>query len=344
MRTSVVLREPIGVAACITPWNWPLYQVLAKIGGALVAGCTVVLKPAELTPLSAYLLVDAAVEAGPPAGVLNLVPGKGSVVGEAMAAHPDVDVVSFTGSTGVGARVSVAAAATIKRVCLELGGKSSSVVMRDADLATAVRASMDGAMLNSGQTCSAWSRLLVPREQYADAVDLAAQSVTAMQVGDPLDRGTELGPVISEAQRSTVVGHVARAIEDGARVVCGGTDRPLDRGHYVAPTVLAEVPESAAILRDEVFGPVVTVEAYDGEDDAVRRANATPYGLHGAVWSADEDRAFTLARRLRTGQVDINGAAFNPAAPFGGYGRSGNGRELGRWGIEDFLETKSVQR
>ena len=344
VRTSVVLREPIGVAACITPWNWPLYQVLAKIGGALVAGCTVVLKPAELTPLSAYLLLDAAVEAGLPPGVLNLVPGRGSVVGEAMAAHPDVDVISFTGSTGVGARVSVVAAATIKRVCLELGGKSSSVVLRDADLVTAVRGSMEGAMLNSGQTCSAWSRLLVPREQYDDAVGLAAQYVTAMQVGDPTTPGTDLGPVISEAQRSAVVGHVTRAVEAGARIVCGGVERPLDRGHFVSPTVIADVPDGASILRDEIFGPVVTVEAYTDEHDAARRANATPYGLHGAVWSADEDRAFAFARELRTGQVDINGAAFNPAAPFGGYGGSGNGRELGRWGIEDFLETKSVQR
>lgn len=344
VRNSVVLREPIGVAACITPWNWPLYQVLAKIGGALVAGCTVVLKPAELTPLSAYLLIDAAAEAGLPAGVLNLVPGKGSVVGEAMAAHSDVDVVSFTGSTGVGGRVSAVAAATIKRVCLELGGKSSSVVLHDADLADAVRGSIDGAMLNSGQTCSAWSRLLVPRKQYAEAVDLAGQYVSAMQVGDPTAPGTDLGPVISEAQRSTVIGHMTRAIEEGARVVCGGIERPLDRGYFVAPTVLADVPEGAAILREEVFGPVVTIEAYTDEDDAARRANATPYGLHGAVWSGDEDRAFAFARRLRTGQVDINGAAFNPAAPFGGYGRSGNGREMGRWGIEDFLETKSVQR
>ncbi len=344
VRTSVVLREPIGVAACITPWNWPLYQVLAKIGGALVAGCTVVLKPAELTPLSAYLLLDAAVEAGLPAGVLNLVPGKGSVVGEAMAAHPDVDVVSFTGSTGVGARVSIAAAPSIKRVCLELGGKSSSIVLHDADLAVAVSASMAGAMLNSGQTCSAWSRLLVPREMYADAVNLATQSVSGMRVGDPTDRETDLGPLVSEGQRTTVLEHVARAVEEGARVVCGGIDRLPGPGHFVAPTVLADVPDDAAILRDEVFGPVVTVEAYDDENDAVRRVNATPYGLHGAVWSTSDDRAFALARQLRTGQVDINGAAFNPAAPFGGYGRSGNGREMGRWGIEDFLETKSVQR
>ncbi len=344
VRTSLVLREAIGVAACITPWNWPLYQVLAKIGGALVAGCTVVLKPAELTPLSAYLLMDAAVEAGLPAGVLNLVPGKGSVVGEAMARHPDVDVVSFTGSTGVGARVSTVAAETIKRVCLELGGKSSSVVLADADLAEAVRGSVGGAMLNSGQTCSAWSRLLVPREQYADAVDLAAQAVAAMRVGDPRDPATDLGPVISEKQRSNVVAHVARAVGDGARVVTGGTERPQGRGHFVTPTVLANVPDDAAILREEVFGPVLTVEAYDGVDDAVRRANATPYGLHGAVWSADEDRAMGVARRLRTGQVDLNGADFNPAAPFGGYGRSGNGREMGRWGIEDFLEIQSVQR
>lgn len=344
VRTSVVLREPIGVAACITPWNWPLYQVIAKIGGALVAGCTVVLKPAELTPLSAYLLMDAAVEAGLPAGVLNLVPGKGTVVGEAMARHPDVNVVSFTGSTGVGARVTVAAAESIKRVCLELGGKSSSVVLNDADLAEAVRGSVAGAMLNSGQTCSAWSRLLVPRDHYDDAVDLAADAVEAMRVGDPRDPMTDLGPVISEKQRADVVAHVARAVDEGARVVTGGTKRAPGPGCFVTPTVLADVPDRAAILHEEVFGPVLTVEAHNGAEDAVRRANATPYGLHGAVWSADEDRAFEVARRLRTGQVDLNGAAFNPAAPFGGYGRSGNGREMGRWGIEDFLETKSVQR
>lgn len=342
--TSVVLREPIGVAACITPWNWPLYQVLAKIGGALVAGCTVVLKPAELTPLSAYLLMDAALEAGLPAGVLNLVPGKGAIVGEAMARHPDVDVVSFTGSTGVGAHVSATAAQSIKRVCLELGGKSSSVVLDDADLAAAVHGSVAGAMLNSGQTCSAWSRLLVPRARYAEAVEIAGQAVADLRIGDPRDEATDLGPVISEKQRADVVGHVARAVADGARVVTGGTVRPSGRGHFVTPTVLADVPEGAVILTEEVFGPVLTVESCVDQDDAVRRANATPYGLHGAVWSADEDRAFDVARRLRTGQVDLNGAVFNPAAPFGGYGRSGNGREMGRWGIEDFLEIKSVQR
>jgi acyl-CoA reductase-like NAD-dependent aldehyde dehydrogenase len=343
---SLVLREPIGVAACITPWNYPLYQALAKVGGALVAGCTVVLKPAELTPLSAYLLADAALTAGLPAGILNLVPGAGRVVGEALAAHPDVDIVSFTGSTAIGARVSAVAARTIKKVALELGGKSASVVLADADLSSAVASSVEAAMLNSGQTCSAWSRLLVPVERLPEAVRLAAAAAEDLAVGDPRSPATAIGPVVSSAQRRTVLGFVERAARAGAVIAAGGTARPpgLDRGHYVVPTVVTGVEPDAEIVREEVFGPVVTVQGYEDEAGALTMANATSYGLSGAVWSDSAERAFAFARRMRTGQVDLNGAGFNPCAPFGGYGSSGVGRELGRWGIEEFLETKSVQR
>ncbi|SNR69481.1 aldehyde dehydrogenase family protein [Blastococcus mobilis] len=343
---SLVLREPIGVVGCITPWNYPLYQVLAKVGGALVAGCTVVLKPAEITPMSAYLLADAASVVGLPAGVFNLVPGSGRVVGEALVTHPGVDMVSFTGSTGVGARVSGLAAPTVKRVALELGGKSASVVLPDADLHTAVAGTVAAAMLNSGQTCSAWSRLLVPTDRLDEAVDVAVAAVERLVVGDPTATGTDMGPVVSAAQRKTVLGFLSRAVEGGAVLASGSPDRPagLDRGHYVMPTVVTGLLPGAEIVREEVFGPVLTVQGYRDEADAVAMANATDYGLSGAVWSGSDEKALAIARRMRTGQVDINGAAFNPMAPFGGYRRSGNGRELGKWGIEEFLETKSVQR
>jgi acyl-CoA reductase-like NAD-dependent aldehyde dehydrogenase len=342
---SLVLREGIGVAACITPWNYPLYQVLAKIGGALAAGAAVVLKPAELTPLSAYLLTDAIDEADVPPGVFNLVPGPGRVVGEALAAHPGVDAVSFTGSTRVGARVAAVAAAGIKRVSLELGGKSASVLLPGADLEAAVPASVDAAMLNSGQTCTAWTRLLVPRADLDAALHLAAAHAGALVVGDPTRPGTDLGPVVSAAQRRTVTGFIERAEAAGARIVAGGAERPagLPRGHYVRPTIVTGVAPGAEIVQEEVFGPVLAVQPYDGVEEAIALANGTPYGLAGAVWGPDRDSAVAVARRLRTGQVDINGGAFNPAAPFGGYGRSGNGRELGRWGIEEFLETKALQ-
>ncbi|SNT38843.1 Acyl-CoA reductase [Actinomadura meyerae] len=342
---SLVLREGIGVAACITPWNYPLYQVLAKIGGALAAGAAVVLKPAELTPLSAYLLTDAIDEADVPPGVFNLVPGPGRVVGEALAAHPGVDAVSFTGSTRVGARVAAVAAAGIKRVSLELGGKSASVLLPGADLEAAVPASVDAAMLNSGQTCTAWTRLLVPRADLDAALHLAAAHAGALVVGDPARPGTDLGPVVSAAQRRTVTGFIERAEAAGARIVAGGAERPagLPRGHYVRPTIVTGVAPGAEIVQEEVFGPVLAVQPYDGVEEAIALANGTPYGLAGAVWGPDRDSAVAVARRLRTGQVDINGGAFNPAAPFGGYGRSGNGRELGRWGIEEFLETKALQ-
>ncbi|MEU8797513.1 aldehyde dehydrogenase family protein [Spirillospora sp. NPDC048819] len=342
---SLVLREGIGVAACITPWNYPFYQVLAKIGGALVAGATVVLKPAELTPLSAYLITDAIDEAGVPAGVFNLIPGPGRVVGEALAGHPAVDAISFTGSTLVGARVAALAAASIKRVSLELGGKSASVILPGTDLEPAVHASVEAAMLNSGQTCTAWTRLLVPRTDLEAATQLAAARAGALVVGDPTQPETDLGPVVSPAQRHTVTGFIERAVADGARIVTGGTERPagLTRGHYVWPTVVTDVAPDAEIVQEEVFGPVLTIQPYDSIEEAVALANATPYGLAGAVWGPDQEAALAIARRLRTGQVDVNGGAFNPAAPFGGYGRSGNGRELGRWGIEEFLETKALQ-
>ncbi len=340
---SLVLRESAGVAGCITPWNYPFYQVLCKVGGALVAGSPVVLKPAEITPLSAYLLVDAAIEAGLPDGVLNLVPGKGSVVGEALVVHPGIDVVSFTGSTAVGARIAARAAASVKRVSLELGGKSASIVLDDADLEQAVTASIEGGMLNSGQTCTAWSRLLVPHAALAEALEVAAAAAKALTVGDPCSEQTWLGPVVDTRQRSSVTGFIERAVGAGARLIAGGDEQRFERGHFVAATVLTDVAPDAEIVRDEVFGPVVTVQGYASDDAAVAMANDSDYGLHGAVWSSDQDRALEIARRLRTGQVDVNGGAFNPAAPFGGYGRSGNGRELGRWGIEEFLEVKSVQ-
>jgi acyl-CoA reductase-like NAD-dependent aldehyde dehydrogenase len=342
---SLVLREPYGVVGAITPWNYPLYQVVAKVLPAIAAGCPVVLKPSNEAPLSVFAFVGACEEAGLPPGTINLVSGPGRVIGERLASHPDVDFVSFTGSTGVGARVSVQAAPTVKRVALELGGKSASVVLDDADLAAAVTASVGAAMLNSGQTCSAWSRLLVPADRLDEAVDLAAKAAEALVVGDPGDCAVDIGPLASGAQRETVLGFVRRAVEHGAVVAAGGLERPagLDRGHYVAPTVLTGVAPDAEVVLEEVFGPVLTVEGYADEPAALAMANATQYGLAGAVWSGSQERAVAFARGMRTGQVDVNGGGFNPVAPFGGYRRSGNGRELGRWGIEEFLETKSVQ-
>ncbi|BAH54027.1 aldehyde dehydrogenase family protein [Rhodococcus opacus] len=343
---SLLLRRPAGVVACITPWNYPFYQLAAKVGAALAAGCTTVVKPAELTPLSTYLFADAALAAGLPPGVLNVVPGSGRTVGAALAGHPGVDVVSFTGSTAVGRGVAHAAAESLKRACLELGGKSASVVLDDAPLAGAVTATVDAAMLNSGQTCSAWTRLLVPRDWYEESVALAADHADTLRVGDPRDRATQLGPVISAAQRRSIAETVDAAIAGGARLAAGGTGRPagLGRGHYLRPTVIADVGPHDPIVREEVFGPVLVVLPHDGDEDAVRLANDSEYGLGGAVWSADPERALGVAARMDTGQVDINGAAFNPEAPFGGWKSSGLGRELGRAGVEEFTELTSVQR
>ncbi|MEN0139127.1 MAG: aldehyde dehydrogenase family protein [Rhodococcus sp. (in: high G+C Gram-positive bacteria)] len=343
---SLLLRRPAGVVACITPWNYPFYQLAAKVGAALAAGCATVVKPAELTPLSTYLFADAALAAGLPPGVVNLVPGSGRTVGAALAGHPGVDVVSFTGSTAVGRGVAHAAAESLKRACLELGGKSASVVLDDAPLHGAVTATVDAAMLNSGQTCSAWTRLLVPRARYEEAVALAADHADALRVGDPRDRATQLGPVISAAQRRSIVETVDAAIAGGARLAAGGTGLPdgLGRGHYLRPTVVADVGPHDPIVREEIFGPVLVVLPHGGDEDAVRLANDSDYGLGGAVWSADPERALGIAARMDTGQVDINGAAFNPEAPFGGWKSSGLGRELGRAGIEEFTELTAVQR
>ncbi|MGC5330237.1 aldehyde dehydrogenase family protein [Micromonospora sp. DT62] len=342
---SLVVREPVGVVGAITPWNYPLHQVVAKLAPALAAGCTVVLKPSELTPLTAYLLFDAIHEAGFPPGVVNLVTGTGPVVGEAIAAHPDVDMVSFTGSTATGRRISHLAADRIARVALELGGKSANIVLDDADLPTAVKVGVGNAFLNSGQTCAAWTRLLVHRDRYDEALDLAAKAAAGYRLGDPFDPATRLGPLVSAAQRERVREHVARGLADGGRLVAGGPDAPLpERGYFVAPTVIADVDPDSALAQEEVFGPVLAVIAFDDEDEAVRIANNSRYGLAGAVWSGDEERALRVARRLRTGAVDVNGAPFNPLAPFGGYKQSGLGRELGRHGLEEFLQVKAIQR
>ncbi|RDI16936.1 acyl-CoA reductase-like NAD-dependent aldehyde dehydrogenase [Rhodococcus sp. AG1013] len=340
---STILRRPAGVVGCITPWNYPLYQLAAKVGAALAAGCTTVVKPAELTPLSTYLFCDALLEAGMPSGVVNLVPGRGSVVGAAIVEHPGVDVVSFTGSTTVGRQVGRVAGEQLKRACLELGGKSASVVLDDADLSSAVVGSVEAAMLNSGQTCSAWTRLLVPRQRYAEAVEMAAAHSEAMTVGDPLDRNTQLGPVISGQQRAAIADSVERALARGARLAAGGTQTISDRGHYLRPTVLADVDRADPVAREEIFGPVLVVLPHDGDDDAIETANDSEYGLAGAVWSADRDRALAVAGRMDTGQVDVNGADFNPLAPFGGWKNSGLGRELGRVGIDEYTELTAVQ-
>ncbi len=343
---SLVLREPIGVVGCITPWNYPLHQVVAKVVPALAAGCTVVLKPSEVAPLSANLLMDVLVEVGVPNGVVNLVHGTGAVVGEAMAAHPGIDMMSFTGSTAAGRKVSTAASATIKRVALELGGKSANVLLDDADFGKAVKIGLANTYINGGQTCTAWSRMLVPAERHDEIVELAVAAAAKYSVGDPTKETTRIGPMASGAQRDRVRGYIEKGVAEGATVATGGPQAPegQSQGYYVRPTIFGGVREDMTIAQEEIFGPVLSIMPYSGEDDAVRIANSTIYGLAGAVFSGDDDRALGVAKRLRTGQVDVNGGAFNPVAPFGGYRQSGNGRELGRFGLEEFCEIKSIQR
>ncbi|GAB3136561.1 aldehyde dehydrogenase family protein [Micromonospora sonneratiae] len=341
---SLVLREPVGVVGAITPWNYPLQQVIAKLAPALTAGCTVVLKPSELTPLVAYQLFDAIEEADLPPGVVNLVTGTGPVVGEALAGHPDVDMVSFTGSTAVGRRISHLAADRIARVTLELGGKSANIILDDADLATAVRAGIANCFINSGQTCTAWTRMLVHRSRYAEALELAADIAAGYQLGDPFEPATRLGPLVSAAQRDRVRGHVERGLADGGRLVTGGPDAPIpERGYFVAPTIIADVSPDSVLAQEEVFGPVLSVMAFDDADQAVAIANNSRYGLAGAVFAGDDERALAVARRIRTGSVEINGGPFNPLAPFGGYKQSGIGRELGVHGLTEFTQLKAVQ-
>jgi betaine-aldehyde dehydrogenase len=342
---SRVVYEPVGVVACLTPWNYPLHLAMCKVAPALAAGCTVVLKPSEVAPLSAFALAEVVADAGLPPGVFNLVTGRGPTVGEALVAHPDVDMVSFTGSTPAGRRVAELAARTLKRLTLELSGKSASVILDDADMEEAVSASVRQALLNSGQTCMAWTRLVVPRERHDEAAKIAGQVAESLVVGPP-DTDADLGPVATAAQRDRVRHAIRSGLEEGATLVTGGEEPPegLTRGFYVQPTILAGVDNAMTVAREEIFGPVVVVIAHDGDDDAVRIANDSPYGLHGAVFSGDRARAERVARRLRTGQVDVCGAGgFNPLAPFGGYKQSGRGRELGRWGLEEYLEVKSLQ-
>jgi aldehyde dehydrogenase (NAD+) len=342
---SEIVREPVGVVGAITPWNYPLHQVVAKVAAALSAGCTVVLKPSELTPLVAYVLFDAVHEAGLPPGVVNLVPGTGADAGAALAGHPDVDMVSFTGSTATGRRISHLAADRIARVALELGGKSANVILPDADLAVAVKVGVGNAMLNSGQTCTAWTRMLVHRDRYEQALDLAGAAAAAYRMGDPFDDTTRLGPLVSAAQRDRVRRYIAQGLSEGASLVTGGLDAAVPgQGHFVAPTVLAHVDPKSTVAQEEIFGPVLSVIPFADDDDAVAIANDSRYGLAGAVWSADTERATAVAKRMRTGAVDINGGAFNPAAPFGGYKQSGFGRELGAFGMEEFLQHKAIQR
>jgi aldehyde dehydrogenase (NAD+) len=342
---SLIVREPVGVAGAITPWNYPLHQIVAKVAAALAAGCTVVLKPSEVAPLAAYELADIFAETGLPAGVFNLVSGTGPVVGEAIAGHPGIDLVSFTGSARAGTRVASIAAASVKRVTLELGGKSANVILPDADLEVAVKVGVAKAFANSGQTCNALSRMLVHTSDYDEAVAQAAKNAERFSTGDPLADGTRLGPLVSAAQRDRVRGYIERGIADGARAVVGGAAPPpgLGTGYYVQPTVFADVTPGMEIAAEEIFGPVLSVIPYGSEDEAVQIANAVPYGLAAAVWSADQEHAIAVARQLRAGQVEVNGGAFNVAAPFGGFGQSGYGRELGVFGLEEYLEIKSLQ-
>ncbi|MFC9624338.1 aldehyde dehydrogenase family protein [Streptomyces sp. NPDC056930] len=332
---STVYAEPVGVVGAITPWNYPLHQIVAKVAPALAAGCTVVLKPAEDTPLTAQLFAEAVHEAGIPAGVFNLVTGLGPVAGQALAEHGGVDLVSFTGSTAVGKQIGATAGAAVKRVALELGGKSANVILPSADLAKAVGVGIANVMGNSGQTCSAWTRMLVHTSRYDEAVALAAEA--AAKYGD------RIGPLVNAKQHARVRGYIEKGVAEGARLVAGGPDAPREQGYFVSPTVFADVTPEMAIAQEEIFGPVVSIIRYEDEDDALRIANGTVYGLAGAVWAGDDAEAVAFARRMDTGQVDINGGRFNPLAPFGGYKQSGVGRELGSHGLAEYLQTKSLQ-
>jgi acyl-CoA reductase-like NAD-dependent aldehyde dehydrogenase len=341
---AVVAKEPVGVVGCITPWNFPLHQVVCKVAPALAAGCAIVLKPSEVAPLTAFILAEICDDVGLPAGVFNLVTGYGPVVGEAMALSPDVDMVSFTGSTRAGKRVSELAAKTVKRVSLELGGKSANIILDDADFEKAVKSGVSNCYFNSGQTCSALTRMLAPRSRYDEAVEIAKNAAESFTVGDPREGRAKLGPLVSAAQRERVVSYIKKGIEEGAKLVTGGPEMPegITNGYFVRPTVFADVDNKMTIAQEEIFGPVLSIIPYEDEDDAVRIANDTIYGLAGGVWSGDPERAKRVARRLRTGQVEINGGKFNPMAPFGGYKQSGNGRELGKYGLEEYLEVKAM--
>ncbi|MCO4891547.1 aldehyde dehydrogenase family protein [Cupriavidus sp. WGtm5] len=341
---SLVLREAIGVAALITPWNWPLNQIAAKVAPALAAGCTVVLKPSEIAPLDAQIFAEIMDAAGTPPGVFNMLYGEGRVVGSALSSHRDVDMVSITGSTRAGVEVAISAAPTVKRVAQELGGKSPLIVLDDADLQAAVTSGVAQCMVNSGQTCVAPTRVLVPRARYEEAVQIAAAVANAVKVGDPSDPDTKMGPISNRGQYDKVQRLIGVGIEEGARLAAGGPGRPdgLARGFYARPTIFADVRNDMTIAREEIFGPVLCLLPYDSEEEAVTIANDTEFGLAAYIASSDPARARRLAARLRAGNVRINGAMMDITAPFGGYKTSGNGREYGPEGIAEFLETKTV--
>jgi aldehyde dehydrogenase (NAD+) len=344
MGNGIVRREPIGVCGLITPWNWPLNQVASKVAPALATGCTVVLKPSEIAPLSAMLFAEIVDAAGVPAGVFNLVNGDGPTVGEAIAAHPGIDMVSFTGSTTAGVRVAKLAADTVKRVAQELGGKSANIILADADLKAAVMQGVHACYTNAGQNCQSPTRMLIPRGQRDAAFAAAREAVDAIRLGDPLDPASTMGPLVSRAQFQKVQDLIQSGVDEGATLVAGGTGRPaeVNRGYFVRPTVFGDVTPQMKIAREEIFGPVLSIMSYDSEDEAIEIANDTPFGLAGFVQSKDVARARTVANRIRVGRVYLNGAPFDRSLPFGGYKQSGNGREFGVFGFEEYLEVKAI--
>ena len=346
VRNSIVVKEPIGVVAMITPWNFPLHQIIGKVAPAIATGCTMVLKPSKEAPLNAFVLADILDEIGLPNGVFNLISGHGREIGETLASHPDVDMVSFTGSTNAGVRVSELAAPSVKRVTLELGGKSANIILDDAEIPRAASSAIYSCFANSGQECSALTRLLIPEDYREEVVEVIASKIGRYTVGDPMDGTSKCGPLVSKRQQESVSRYISTGIDEGATLVAGGEGMPddLDSGFYVRPTVFADVTPEMTVFREEIFGPVLCITTYSNEEEAIELANDSEYGLSGGVWSGDESRAMKVARKLRTGQVSINGGAFNVTAPFGGYKKSGLGRELGVHGMEEFLETKSIQR
>ena len=345
VRNSIICKEPIGVCAFITPWNFPLHQIIGKVAPAIAAGCTMILKPSKEAPLSAFILADILHEIGLPPGVFNLVSGHGSEIGNYMSSHPEVDMVSFTGSTGAGVSVSEAAATTVKRVTLELGGKSANVALEDADPTLVAKKAIGACHQNSGQTCSALTRLIIPESMSQEVYKIIADKNNSYTVGDPLEESTRCGPMVSLRQQKSVNEYIESGINEGATLISGGLGVPegISKGYYVKPTIFANVSSNMKIWKEEIFGPVLVIATYKSEEEALRLANDSIYGLSGGVWSKDEGRAIEFAKDMRTGQVSVNGGAFNVSAPFGGYKLSGNGRELGTHGLNEFLEIKSIQ-
>jgi aldehyde dehydrogenase (NAD+) len=342
--STTIVKEPVGVCGMITPWNWPLNQITCKIAPAIAAGCTMVLKPSEVAPRTAHIFAEILHEAGVPAGVFNLVDGDGPVVGAALSAHPKLDLISFTGSTEAGKQVSIAAAENLKKVSLELGGKSANIILDDADFAKVIKRSVKGVMGNTGQSCNAQTRLLVPEDRLVETIEIARAAAESVRTGDPMAEGTAMGPVVSQLQWQRVQALIQKGIDEGAELIAGGVGLPdgLEKGCYVKPTVFAGVTPNMTIAREEIFGPVVSIMTYKTEQEAIAIANDSIYGLSGGVYSADLERAKAVAAQMRTGMVHLNGAPADAKAPFGGYKQSGNGREWGRYGVEEFMETKAL--